>query len=81
MTNYIEEVRRTINMETGKKFWTSKTLWVNIVAIIAMIVQFYKQDFILTPEIQFSILAVINIILRLITKEEIVWDDTEPRKK
>lgn len=68
-------------METGKKFWTSKTLWVNIVAIIAMIVQFYKQDFILTPEIQFSILAVINIILRLITKEEIVWDDTEPRKK
>ena len=68
-------------METGKKFWTSKTLWVNIVAIIAMIVQLYKQDFILTPEIQFSILAVINIILRLITKEEIVWDDTEPRKK
>lgn len=68
-------------METGKKFWTSKTLWVNIVAIIAMIVQFYKQDFILTPEIQFSILAVINIILRLITKEEIVWDDTDPKKK
>lgn len=52
-----------------KNVLLSKTFWVNIIAILALVVQYYRQDFVISPEIQASILAVINIILRLLTKK------------
>jgi len=52
-----------------KGWYASKTVWVNAIAIVAIIAG--KE--ILTPEIQTTILAVINIILRLVTKKEISW--------
>jgi len=50
----------------------SKTFWVNTIAAVAMLVQSYT-GFVIEPEMQIAILAVINMILRMITKEPIVW--------
>lgn len=49
----------------------SKTLWVNIIAFIAMLVQ-TQTGFVIGPEEQISILAVLNVILRFLTREEII---------
>lgn len=50
-----------------KVWWKSKTLWVNIVAIAAMIAQ-SNYGFIIAPEEQIAIIAVVNLIMRAITK-------------
>jgi len=55
-----------------KKFWQSKTFYVNILAIAALVAQ-AQFDYELPAETQVSILAAINVALRFITKEEIVW--------
>lgn len=59
-------------MEETKPFWTSKTLWVNVIAGIATVAGVFKLDLGLDPEAQASIvtgvLAVVNIILRFTTK-------------
>lgn len=56
-----------------KKWYASKTLWVNLIAVVALGVQAVKSDWVISPEIQASILAGINVLLRLITKEQIIW--------
>ena len=55
-----------------KKPWASKTLWVNILGVVGILAQTYT-GFVIGPELQVMILGVINVILRLITKEEISW--------
>lgn len=55
-----------------KNWYTSKTLWTNVIGIAVIAVQ-GQYGFIVDPGIQTAILAVINIVLRKITKEEIVW--------
>jgi len=56
----------------GKKFWLSKTFWLNVLAIIALIVQ-SQTGYVISPEAQVSILGVLNVILRFITKNPISW--------
>ena len=56
-----------------KQLIKSKTFWVNIIAIAVMLAQ-AKYGFIIDAESQLAILAVINLILRAVTKEEITWD-------
>jgi hypothetical protein len=53
-------------MEESKKWYTSKTLWINSIAIIGIIVQSHT-GFIISAEDQASILGVINLFLRIIT--------------
>lgn len=59
----------------GKKWYTSKTLWTNIVGAIATAAGVFGLDLGLTPEVQAQIvagaLAVLNIVLRLVTDEPI----------
>ena len=61
-------------METKSK-WASKTLWANIVAIIATLGGVFGLDLGLTPEVQAqlvaAIMAVVNIGLRFVTKTAI----------
>jgi len=59
-------------MENEKKWYKSKTLWVNAIAIAAIIIQ-SETGYVVSPEIQVLALGVINVILRKITKEKIVW--------
>jgi len=55
-----------------KVWYSSKTLWLNIIAVVVIILQ-GQFGYTLSPEIQVAILALINIALRAITKQEIVW--------
>jgi len=52
----------------SKKWYTSKTLWVNVIAAIALIVG-RELDFALDGGEQAAILAIINIVLRIATKQ------------
>ena len=58
------------------KFYASRTLWVNVVATVATLAGVFKIDLGLTPEVQATvvttILALVNIALRLVTKTAIV---------
>jgi uncharacterized membrane protein len=56
-----------------KTILKSKTFWLNILAIGALIAQ-AQYGFVIDAEAQVAILAVINLVLRAITKEEIVWE-------
>ena len=58
-------------MDTTKWF-ASKTLWVNVIAAVAALAGVFKLDLGLTPEVQATvvttILALVNVGLRLVTK-------------
>ena len=59
-----------------KTWYTSKMLWVNAIAIVAIIAQ-GQFGFVIDPVVQMGALAVINIILRAITGEDIIWNSPE----
>jgi hypothetical protein len=59
----------------GKRWFVSKTLWVNIVAIIALLIQRYYGT-VLSTEDQAVIIAAINIALRPFTKQPIVMKES-----
>lgn len=54
-----------------KKWWLSKTIWVNTIAAVAVILQAVTGKVILDAEVQAAILALINLMLRIITKSEL----------
>ena len=56
----------------GKAFWLSKTFWVNVLAGVAIVAQ-ALWGWVMDPEVETSILAGINLVLRLVTKEPITW--------
>lgn len=56
------------NSEVGKKWYLSKTIWINIISLAALMLQ-SQISFELTSEETAGILVVINLILRAITKE------------
>ncbi len=56
-----------------KLWYTSKTIWVNAIAIVGGFVA-KKMGIEISPEFAVSLLGVINAILRFITKKEIVWE-------
>lgn len=61
-----------------KAWWRSKTLWVNVVAGAALLAQ-TQFGFVLSPEVQGAILTVVNLALRLITKEPVgLRDEASP---
>lgn len=57
-----------------KAWYTSKTLWVNLIALIAMIVQ-ANFGFVIDPDLQAYILGMINLLLRLFTKTSLDWSN------
>jgi hypothetical protein len=56
----------------GKKWYLSKTFWANIVMAGAVMVQ-TKYGFIVGPELQALAISFINVGLRKITKDAMVW--------
>mgnify|MGYP001576208043 CR=1 FL=1 len=53
-----------------KKWYTSKTIWVNVIAAVSLFVT-NQFGYSISTETQAGIIAVINIVLRVITKEAI----------
>lgn len=58
-----------------KPLTQSKTIWVNVLSILVLILVSFQQSPIFSEygELITGALAVINIILRVISKEEITW--------
>ena len=52
-----------------KKFWKSKTVWVNALVAIAVLIQAITGVPWLDAEAQASIIVVANLILRFVTKQ------------
>ena len=57
----------------NKKWYLSKTVWVNVVSTVAIAIQSATGKTIASPEIQLAILSGINLLLRTVTKENITW--------
>jgi len=57
----------------SKPAWTSKTMWVNLIALIASVAAAFGLDLGLSTEVQASlvggIMAVVNIVLRFMTNQ------------
>lgn len=58
-----------------KKWYLSKTVWVNLIAMIAMALEVTTGKEILNAEYQGVILTVINLVLRFITSKGITFKD------
>jgi len=68
-------------MDKNKKlWWRSKTLWVNLVAGLALVGQSLPEvGFVIDAEAQAAILVVVNLVLRLVTKEAVgLRDESVP---
>lgn len=50
-----------------KKWYTSKTLWLNVIAIAGMIAEYLLTNQIYSPETHAIALAILNLGLRIIT--------------
>lgn len=61
-----------VQTQDFKSIFRSKTFWVNTIALVAFIVQ-QKWGFVVDETIQVQILTVINVGLRMITHERVVW--------
>lgn len=57
----------------SKSIFTSKTFWTNVIAVVAMVLQGLTGKEIIPVEYQATLLAVINIILRTVTKQPVNW--------
>ena len=56
----------------AKSFLTSKTLWANVLALALIIAQVFGiVPAVIDPEKQAGLLAILNLILRLVTKQPI----------
>ena len=56
----------------GKRLLTSKTIWVNIIALALASIQI-KTGLVIPGEMQGILLALVNVILRMVTKEPVNW--------
>ena len=55
----------------NKKWYKSKTMWVNLIAAAVIVVQGVTKMDIIPVEIQAMILSLLNLALRSVTKENI----------
>lgn len=55
-----------------KRWYESKTLWLNTLGFVFFMVQFFT-GWVVSPEIQAMALTAINFGLRLITKHPVAW--------
>jgi hypothetical protein len=61
-----------LNDAIGKKWYASRTFWVNIIAALALLAQI-RYGFIIDSDTQALVLTFVNLILRKITKDPIVF--------
>ena len=61
-----------VSQMTGKKFYLSRTFWVNIVCAAALGLQM-RYGFVIGAELQALALTAINLGLRKITNQPVTW--------
>ena len=52
-----------------KKWYYSKTVWVNLIAAVAVLLQSITGTEVINVEAQMGIVVVLNLILRIVTKQ------------
>lgn len=57
----------------SKSIFLSKTFWVNLIAIVAMVAQGMLGKEVIPLELQGTILGAVNVVLRLVTKQSVTW--------
>lgn len=73
-TNPVELPKPITDSGSVEKVWyNSKTLWANAVMLVAMFAQQATGKDLLTSDVQASVIAVINVGLRLLTKDRVTW--------
>ena len=60
----------------GKRWFTSKTLWVDTIALVVAIVQ-WKYGLFVPIEAQVGLLAILNMILRFDTNQPLVAKESD----
>ena len=50
-----------------KKWWKSKTLWVNVLAVAGMVAEYLLTEQIIQPELHALTIAIVNFGLRIVT--------------
>ena len=58
----------------AKSIFVSKTFWVNLIAVGAMTVQGLTGKEFIGAELQLTLLGIINIVLRTVTKSAVSWN-------
>ena len=72
-TTSISAATDAINSQiAGKPFYKAKTFWANIIAMAGMLIQM-KYGFPISVEVQTLALSVMNLALRAVTKDPIIW--------
>jgi len=61
-----------VSQVTGKRFYLSKTFWVNVVCAAALGLQM-RYGFVIGAELQALALTAINLGLRKITNQPVTW--------
>lgn len=56
-----------------KKWYASKTVWVNALMLAGVVVQQASGENLLDESAQAAIITVVNLLLRVITKEKLEW--------
>lgn len=64
---------KIVKVVANKRWYLSKTIYINAIVFIGIIAQQISGKDIITPEFQVVILSLINLILRAVTKENITW--------
>jgi len=68
-----KKMKKRINWQ---KVVRSKTLWINLIALIALMAQL-EFGFVIGPEEQASAIVMVNLLLRVVTKEGLFEDEDE----
>lgn len=69
----VEEVEEVV-----KSIFESRTVWVNLIALLAFVVQ-QKFGYVIDQNMQMEILTAVNIWLRSVTKDPVHWK--KPKSK
>lgn len=56
-----------------KKWYLSKTIWINLIALTVSFIQSYNPNINISATDQIMALTFLNIVLRAITHEQIEW--------
>ncbi|MEK6263440.1 MAG: hypothetical protein N2B06_01440 [Clostridium sp.] len=64
---------KTVEVAVNKKWYLSKTIYVNAIMLVGVMAQQIIGKDIITPELQVALLSVVNLILRSVTNENITW--------
>ena len=70
LLDLVLEIIGNLKTSGDKPWYLSKTLWINVIALSALLIQ-SQYGFVISPEEQLGIITVANLILRAITGKEL----------